>query len=49
MPIEALNFIAAAHACEMLSEHHGAESDRDEMIRLMISYGPAITQHDKEN
>lgn len=43
MCTEILNFVAAAHSLEMISEYPVTDQrDRDELIRNLISYGPAI-------
>lgn len=41
---EIINFAAADVATNMIAAADGTDADRDEMIRNLAAYGPAITE-----
>lgn len=42
MNTDALNFVAACHATDMIAESHYSDADKDAMIRDLADSGPAI-------
>jgi hypothetical protein len=43
---EAISFAAAAWSLELIDHYPGTDADRDDMIRNLAAYGPAITERD---
>lgn len=41
---EIINFAAAMIAVDLVADWSGTDADRDEIIRNLAAYGPAITE-----